>query len=627
MQKIFFLLLFIIPFHVYPQSNYGVKEPGNNFEKKCRPCFEAVRNMPLEIQFGLSLDFENNILFTISHKDWLFELLTSETDGIAVDIVTKDRYNCDMENLEAKSYIYGELQKPVYLAELKSKIKKSIFDKYSVNLGKLPTKYIDKEIELNLLILKDNYICYHNHFFDIESSRWELLDMGFFLDSLTYIERKYDNNYESDGFVMRNKQLRFEIPFEKDKFQYKQSDIKPLYDSLRLTEYNISKITIRAYSSIEGKQERNFELQKLRAKSIVDALQKYQKQKIITEVNTSENWVQFLNDIENGYYAWLSDLTKKQIKDSINNGLSKELEPILNKHRKAVVILDLQKKTKFNNISNEELVKQFNTTISDRNLKKANQIQSAFFERISTGLMSPQNLGKLEIPKEAEFGSLLNKIAIFKYFMSEEAIFDTYSELELLHDLAPKNPKVLYNLIAIKFAVWLYSYQTMDTTILKNQIQSIENLGIAKGLVERMMLNYHILKSELAMKKGDFKSKNQSLEYIREALEDASINQSDTLRLAKYFSSYSRYDWAKELLEDKVQNLDTDEDILFYYLNLTLIDRNLIEDPDYRKIMLNAININKERFCKLFNSILNGGITFQLLENKYLRKTYCENCN
>lgn len=35
--------------------------------------------------------------------------------------------------------------------------------------------------------------------------------------------------------------------------------------------------------------------------------------------------------------------------------------------------------------------------------------------------------------------------------------------------------------------------------------------------------------------------------------------------------------------------------------------------------------MNKERFCKLFNSIEKGGVTFQLLKDDYLNDTYCEN--
>ena len=43
--------------------------------------------------------------------------------------------------------------------------------------------------------------------------------------------------------------------------------------------------------------------------------------------------------------------------------------------------------------------------------------------------------------------------------------------------------------------------------------------------------------------------------------------------------------------------------------------------------MLNAYNLNKKRYCELFGPNGKGGITFQLLENEYLRKTYCESCN
>jgi len=75
-----------------------------------------------------------------------------------------------------------------------------------------------------------------------------------------------------------------------------------------------------------------------------------------------------------------------------------------------------------------------------------------------------------------------------------------------------------------------------------------------------------------------------------------------------------------------VNQVDVDEDLLFYYLNLTLIDNKLINRPDYRAILLNAININPSRYCALFNSSSKGGITFQLLDNKFLRDTYCENC-
>ena len=73
--------------------------------------------------------------------------------------------------------------------------------------------------------------------------------------------------------------------------------------------------------------------------------------------------------------------------------------------------------------------------------------------------------------------------------------------------------------------------------------------------------------------------------------------------------------------------IEVDEDLLFYYLNLTIINKELTQSSDYRIIMLNALNMNQERYCKLFNPYGEGGVTFQLLEDEYLRNTYCENCN
>ena len=83
---------------------------------------------------------------------------------------------------------------------------------------------------------------------------------------------------------------------------------------------------------------------------------------------------------------------------------------------------------------------------------------------------------------------------------------------------------------------------------------------------------------------------------------------------------------AVDLLEAKSRRIDIDEDLLFYYLNLTMINKQLTQDQDYRTVLLNAFNMNPERFCTLFNSIENGGVTFQLLEDEYLRTTYCESC-
>ena len=128
------------------------------------------------------------------------------------------------------------------------------------------------------------------------------------------------------------------------------------------------------------------------------------------------------------------------------------------------------------------------------------------------------------------------------------------------------------------------------------------------------------------MRKKDYVNKDKAVAYILKNYKKITLSDYDYLSLSQYITYYSSYKNAIELLENKVRSISVDEDLLFYYLNMTLIDDELTKKSDYRTIMLNAINMNKNRYCKLFNAKENGGVTFQLLDNEYLRKTYCENC-
>jgi hypothetical protein len=103
------------------------------------------------------------------------------------------------------------------------------------------------------------------------------------------------------------------------------------------------------------------------------------------------------------------------------------------------------------------------------------------------------------------------------------------------------------------------------------------------------------------------------------------LNDKDLLSLAQYFASYGDHAKARALIQPRLTHINVSEDLLFYYLNLTLTDASLTAQPAYRKVMLNAINSDRHRFCDLFEPF-DKGITFQLLDDPYLKKTWCEEC-
>lgn len=118
----------------------------------------------------------------------------------------------------------------------------------------------------------------------------------------------------------------------------------------------------------------------------------------------------------------------------------------------------------------------------------------------------------------------------------------------------------------------------------------------------------------------------KSLAYINLNYKSTNYKDNDLIRLAQHFVVFRKFDWALKMIEARTSKIDVSEDLLFYYINLTISDPKNTNSESYRSTLLNAYNINKEKFCNLFETAYHGGVSFQLLEDKYLKKSYCESC-
>ncbi|GAB7258262.1 hypothetical protein [Polaribacter sp. OB-PA-B3] len=618
------VLLFVLTFAqvLQSQNSLGFTFPANNAERnqKCGYFLSAFRQKPKEVGFGIKRE-GNKLYFTTNNKKWFTALFKSSGDGIAIDVVSKSRYNCENE-LDA-SQIKGTVLPAVFAQKLIRGFKEvDGTSSFKTLVGSVPAALAKEELEFNILFLNNKALCRYQTTYNLDSYGWDLLDMGVYLDSLTYKDKSINT---SDKFITKYKTLKFVIPFQKNKYDYSSEDIKPLYDSLRLTDFNIKKINIKAYASIEGSLKRNLELQEKRANSIVKSLQTFQKPNIITEISSSENWVEFLNDISKTKYKDLKTLPKQTIKNKVVGEVSKDLEKYLQKHRKAVVILELERKDKYKNMSKEKLVATFNDLVLKENIKEALVVQNSIFEKLKKE-SSPDLLNTLNVPKQRKFVPILNKNSIYKYILNLSYAKIAFDELKKLEKLDPKNKNIKYNLIVVKFIIWKNNWEKIEASSFKQEILKLKSYGIKQHLIDRMLVNFHIVKAEKNMRARKYDEKDASVEFIIDTYENFNLSNYDYLSLAQFLTYYANTDEATEVLDEKVKTITIDEDLLFYYLNLTIVDEYAVDSQNYRTIMLNAIEMNRDRFCKLFNSSLDGGVTFQLLENKYLRATYCENC-
>ena len=620
------IFLFLLSGTVFSQSTntFDIKNAGSDRLTKCATCLAVRKQMPIEVQASVYIDEQYDIYFYMTDPAWFAKLFKLMSDGVAVDIVSKDQYVCNGANTLSDSWAnYGTLLPPVYLSKMKL-TGKVVDGNYVVKVGEVPPKLRGKEIEANWILIQNYYLCQYNTSHVVETFGWGLLDMGVYLDKLVFASEKdsartiYEKVYK--------KEFQFTVPFQKGKSDYSAADMKSLYDSLNTPGYEIKSITIRAYSSVEGAKQTNIDLQEKRAQSIVSGLQAYQKSTIKMDIHASENWVEFLKDIKTTKYASFALLSKDEIKAKLTDKtIAAELEPILKKHRKAILFIEVDKKNSYSLLTPEQMITQFNTSVSEHDLKKSLDLQTAIFDRLQNSVHAEIYIDKMEIPKKTEYSILLNNQNSYMYMRDMDA-YSALLDLQELVKLFPAEGRIRYNICVMKFRVWLQGNLTIEPDPFKLEIYGLSKYGIAQSLINRMLVNYYIIRGDIYMTQKDYVNKDKCMTSIKAIYNNMNMTDEDMLSLAQYFCNYSRYDWAEALIENKVNGLAVNENLLFYYLSLTIADTEHTDKPEYRAIMLNAVNINQQRFCKIFNSTANGGSTFQLLSDDYLKKTYCENC-
>ncbi|MBP0902727.1 hypothetical protein ACFSKN_06885 [Mariniflexile gromovii] len=607
---------------VLSQNTFDIVFNASDRDEKCKECIQAFRQKPKEVRYSIVRE-NDNLYFEVNDKNWFYTVFKNPDDGMAIDVVLKNRYNCNIATIN-KNQIKGQLLKPIYSEGLKSGLEPREQNKFRVKVGKIPSGLLNEQLEYNILFLGKKNLCQYYVTYDLEYYSWDLLDMGMYLDYLSYETKQIRSTSEKSS--IQNKKLKFIIPFEKNKSSFSSSDIKPIYDTLKSTDFDIKALDIKAYSSIEGSSDRNAQLQEQRAKNMIAALQAYQKPTIKTTVASLDNWVEFFNDIEGNKYEYLRSLDKNEIRDIVIGTVANELEPILKKHRKAVVELELEKKVIRKGESIQNLIADFNKSITDGKLDVAKELQNSIFEKMRTKEASITNIQDMIIPMHKKYAQFLNKNASYKCLLDERLTLIAYKELLEIEKIVPKDANVRYNLVAMEIKLWKNNGINVDESQIVKDINDLKKYGIDKSLISRMMVNFYIVIADKFMKNRDFDNKDKAIDYVNDNYKNFTLSNYDYLSLAQFFSLYGNSNLAVKLLERKSRSIDIDEDLLFYYLNLTLIDKELTKQTNYRTILLNAYDMNKERFCKLFNSVDNGGVTFQLLENEYLRKTYCDNC-
>lgn len=592
----------------------------------CLSCAQAISEKPKEVLFGIEINRNGDVFFSMNDTSWFKKIFKTDAYGVAVDIIPRSRYDCGKNTQPDMRIPRGTAIAPVYRKRLLEDNKNAENRGFLVKVGKLPASVGYQEAEGNLMILNGDKLCYYTHFVNIDRLAWQLLPMGFYLDSFAN-EYSGGENERKDNFTYERK-IQIEIPFAKGSSSLNPEYLKKYFDTINFANLKIKKLEIRAYSSVEGSEALNRMLMTRRAARLVEALKMYQPDLIRIHTIAAENWIDFYNDIKGSRFEQLAGKSKPEIKQQLTDpSLLSEIEPILSHHRKVIALIYVDEKGNNYKTNNIALLKNITDAVKNKEIRKTEQLLKDLSNRIAEKQLPVTALTNIEVPQTKEFSSVLSEREMYKYTLQATNEYETLQNLLNIRKVDSTNGKLNYNICVLRFFTWQYADDSISRIEIPRYLPELVKQGIPDGLAIRMMINYYILKSEDQLNALDYTGKDSSTSEIRHIYAGGKFNDEDIYSLARYYSFYSHPEWAEEIITPRIRDINVSEDLIFYYLNLLFFHPDLYGSEEFGTACLNATNLNRNRFCQFFKSINAGGASMQLLEHQPIKKWYCTECN
>jgi uncharacterized protein YkwD len=559
----------------------------------------------------------DSIFLYYSNLKYFEQYVKNKNDGIAIDIVAREQFNCNHNNnLHGSPVFDGWMLQPVFSTALigKNRYGKKANELYSF-VGVIPTELRGCDIQLNVILIKDKKSVGYSYPIRVEQANLKMLELTTYWDTI-------NGKVDADTFTV---DINHYIEFKRGITAV--SNVQ--YDKLvkRISQYKnyIRGIEIKTYSSIEGSSEINLKLQKERAESIKTLLSKLTNKNVDWQVDSKENWDDFYKQIEETPFAYLGHLGKAWIKVRLfDEALLDSIDWALSQERTATIIFHL--KGEYTNDMQSQSISRIalQDAIQKNDSLKAFIIQSKMIGLYLKGRLTLEDVVDNDVPVTSKFLPLLSNIVAaravnLKYVYDFKFRNYVNQVFQIGKNYAPL--KLSYCVCAIN-----YLAATNDTIADNKKIESYLNdcsrSPVLSGVIWKYYLDFYVAAAYFNWTRHDYDYMDDCLEGIKKYYPKTILDDEDYIKLGKLFNMYFRMRWTIEMLYPVVKKGTTNEDLLFLFVTTAPMFPDEVPQDEYIKYLEQARRMNQKRFCQW---ILDDN--WQLLREDYIKKLFCEKCS
>ena len=595
----------------------------------------------------------------------LSQIIKDKKDGLAIEVMKYEEYHCGnpeyylAQSRRNKQCEYsGLLLKPAYFKKLNPRIQyrygtkfrswdrdypfytaffkafqPSLRKEFKYRLGRLPRNY-GGYLEFNLVYLNQKEVIRVRHLTDVCGNQIVDFQIPPFVynapkDTLVYDLPHIDSTYF--------------FYFPKAIAEYQMKDITPLLYA-GFERYIINDVEIEAYSSIEGLNSINMQLQIDRANSIVQALQSRQDLLLNPKIETNTNWKLFKDQLQKSkdykYLLSYHETVQKQKVDSLL-GLDSNyasLELMLDSQRYASIKLSAYYNLKdyafeFFREYHQHYMEEFQSSKEALNPaldNKFGSLLSSVSKAIMEGLISKGKLSYFIPPRHKSMPSSL--YAYFVLLHQFEILEEDPNRWTDLYNLVnvPWNP-IPAGLINNAIVEQFNNYREQNTKLV-NMAENMEGhiLELSKKenyetVADSFMLALSIdILNEVELM-GKFDIFERAANFVFEFYDSRKVDSGELLDIAELFVFIEDYNRAYKLLEPYVDINNPHLGIISLYTKLIYQNSNEYPGTPYGDWLKKIYPLfPKEQWCQLFVGPCN--ISFQVFDDKSVRDLYCKQC-